>query len=194
MKRRPSAENLAVAVHRGDAGALELLIATFERPLYTYAAALLQNPFDAQEVVQDAFLRAHKALTRQYDEARCEELLLRPWLFRTARNLALNRRRSKMLAAERPLESVPEPSAAAHDVDLEHAQEAARLHLAVNALPEEARELVTLRFIDELSYAEIAKTVGSGEAALRGKVFRALKLLRTNLESTNPNGRRSHAL
>jgi DNA-directed RNA polymerase specialized sigma24 family protein len=46
----------------------------------------------------------------------------------------------------------------------------------------EARELIVLRFIEEMPYSEIARTVGSREAPLRGKVFRALKLLREALE------------
>src|SRR6202140_772895 len=87
--------NLAVAVHRSDPGAFERLIDRFESPLYSYAHGILQNAFDAQEVVQDAMMRAHRALTRQYDEARCAALALRPWLFRTVRNLCLNKRRSK---------------------------------------------------------------------------------------------------
>src|SRR5438105_10818995 len=98
-------ENLAVAVHRLDAGAFERLIDRFESPLYSYAHGILQNPFDAQEVVQDAMMRAHRALTRQYDEARCAALALRPWLFRTVRNLCLNKRRSKRHQLEQPLES-----------------------------------------------------------------------------------------
>src|SRR5260370_33969464 len=76
-------ENLAVAVHRLDAGAFERLIERFEAPLYSYAHGILQNPFDAQEVVQDAMMRAHRALTRQYSAERCTTLRLRPWPFRT---------------------------------------------------------------------------------------------------------------
>src|SRR5258708_20528669 len=85
-------ENRALSVHRCQSGAFERLIDRFETSLYNYAHGILQNPFDAQEVVQDALMRAHKALTRQYDEARCATLLLRPWLFRTVRNLSLNKR------------------------------------------------------------------------------------------------------
>src|SRR5438105_6992520 len=95
--------SLAVAVHRCDPGAFERLIQRFERPLFTYADGILQNAFDAQEVVQDALMRAHKALTRQYDEARCAALALRPWLFRTVRNLCLNKRRGKRHQLEQPL-------------------------------------------------------------------------------------------
>jgi len=53
---------------------------------------------------------------------------------------------------------------------------------ALSLIPVEARELIVLRFMEEMSYAEIARTVGSTQAALRGKVFRSLKLLREALE------------
>src|SRR5204862_7403639 len=98
-------ENLAVAVHRLEPGAFERLIERFETPLYSYAHSILQNAFDAQEVVQDAMMRAHRALTRQYDEVRCAALALRPWLFKTVRNLCLNKRRSKRSTLEQPLET-----------------------------------------------------------------------------------------
>src|SRR4029077_3390102 len=97
-------ENLAVAVHRSDPGAFERLIDRFESPLDSNAHGIMQNAFDAQEVVQDAMMRARRALTRQYDEARCASLALRPWLFRTVRNLCLNKRRSKRDRLEQPLE------------------------------------------------------------------------------------------
>jgi RNA polymerase sigma-70 factor (ECF subfamily) len=183
----PSAEeNLAVAVHRCDPGAFERLIDRFERPLFTYAHGILQNDFDAQEVVQDAMMRAHRALTRQYDEARCAALALRPWLFRTVRNLSLNKRRSKRSSLEQPLETFDDgrlgPFVHLQGSALERKEEVELLRRAMSLLPVDARELIVLRFMEEMSYAEIARTVGSTEAALRGKVFRSLKLLRDALE------------
>lgn len=179
-------ENLAVAVHRGEPGALERLIDKYEAALYGYAHGILQNPFDAQEVVQDAMLRAHRALTRQYDEARCAALALRPWLFRTVRNLSLNKRRSKTRALEQPLAAFDDdrigPFVREHGSELERREDADMLRTAMATLPIEARELIVLRFMEEMSYSEIAKTVGATEASLRGKVFRALKLLRDALE------------
>ncbi len=179
-------ENLAVAVHRSEPGALERLIDRFEPALYGYAYGILQNTFDAQEVVQDAVLRAHRALTRQYDEARCAALALRPWLFRTVRNLCFNKRRSKTRALEQPLESFDDgrigPFVREHGSELERQQDADMLRHAMSGLPLDARELIVLRFMEEMSYADIAKTVGSSEASLRGKVFRSLKLLREALE------------
>jgi RNA polymerase sigma-70 factor (ECF subfamily) len=179
-------DDLAVAVHRCDPGAFERLIDRFEQPLFTYAHGILQNAFDAQEVVQDAMMRAHKALTRQYDEARCAALLLRPWLFKTVRNLCFNKRRSKRSSLEQPLESFPDgrlgPFVSLEGSELERKEEVELLRRAMALLPVDARELIVLRFMEEMSYAEIAKTVGSTEAALRGKVFRSLKLLRDALE------------
>lgn len=65
---------------------------------------------------------------------------------------------------------------------LERKEELELLRRAMSLLPVDARELIVLRFMEEMSYAEIAKTVGTSEAALRGKVFRSLKLLRDALE------------
>jgi len=181
-----SGENLALAVHRSEPGAFERLIERFEAPLFSYADSILQNRFDAQEVVQDALMRAHRALTRQYDAGRCETLALRPWLFRTVRNLALNKRRSKRSKLEQPLEEFDDgrvgPFVHLEGSELERKQEVELLRRAIALLPVDARELIVLRFMEEMSYAEIAKTVGSTEASLRGKVFRSLKLLREALE------------
>jgi RNA polymerase sigma-70 factor (ECF subfamily) len=179
-------ENLAVSVHRCEPGALERLVERYESALYGYAYGILQNTFDAQEVVQDAILRAHRALTRQYDEARCAALALKPWLFKTVRNLCLNKRRSKVRALEQPLESFDDgrigPFVREHGSDLERKQDAEMLRRAMAVLPVEARELIVLRFMEEMSYGDIARTVGTTEASLRGKVFRSLKLLRDALE------------
>ena len=179
-------ENLAVAVHRRQPGAFERLIDRFEGPLFGFAHGILQNTFDAQEVVQDAMMRAHKALTRQYDEQRCAALALRPWLFKTVRNLCLNKRRSKRHHLEQPLESFDDgrigPFVKPFCSDLERREETEMLRGAIAHLPVEARELIVLRFMEEMSYGDIARTVGGTEAALRGKVFRSLKLLREALE------------
>lgn len=179
-------ENLALEVHRRTPGAFERLIDRFESPLYSYAHGILQDTFDAQEVVQDAMMRAHKALTRQYDAQRCADLALRPWLFKMVRNLCLNKRRGKRHQLEQPLDSFDDgrigPFVKSFGSELERRQEADLLRGAIAGLPVEARELIVLRFMEEMSYGDIARTVGGTEASLRGKVFRSLKLLREALE------------
>lgn len=179
-------ENLAVAVHKSEPGAFERMIDRYESSLFGYAHGILQNRFDAQEVVQDAMLRAHRALTRQYDESKCATLALRPWLFKTVRNLSLNKRRSKKNDVEQPIGDFDDgrigPLMRSTSTDLERRQELEMLRRAISLLPLEARELIVLRFMEEMSYAEIARTLGTSEASLRGKVFRSLKLLREALE------------
>lgn len=177
---------LALAVHHRHDSGFERLVARFETPLVRYAASLLQSPADAEEVVQDAMMRAHRALTVQYDEARCAALALRPWLFKMVRNLALNKRRGKRHQLEQPLDGSHHrrlEAVGTGDSELDRRRELARMQRAIDALPAEARELVVLRFLEEMSYAEIARTVGASEAALRGKIFRALALLRKQLTS-----------
>jgi RNA polymerase sigma-70 factor (ECF subfamily) len=185
---------MALSVHRRLDGAFERMVERFEKPLFNYAQRLLQNALDAQEVVQDTFLRAHRALTLQYSAERCCALALRPWLFRITRNLCANKRRGRRHEMERPMtealangETVGRSDFPDWQVPflcrIEHREELERLDRAIASLPLESRELVALRFIEEMSYAEIASTMGQTEASLRGKVFRALRQLRDVLSA-----------
>ena len=187
-------DDLALSVHRRLDGAFESLVRRFEKPWFNYAQRLLQNTLDAQEVVQDTFLRAHRALTSQYSSERCSALALRPWLFRITRNLSSNKRRGRRQELERPLPESLESGAAqgrSYFPDwqvpflcrIEHREELERLDRAIARLSLESRELVALRFIEEMSYGEIASTTGQTEASLRGKVFRALRQLRDVLSA-----------
>jgi RNA polymerase sigma-70 factor (ECF subfamily) len=176
--------SLALSVHRQAEGSVEELVRGYQDQLFTFALRLLRDPRDAQEVTQDAFIRAIRALTLQYDDERCRNLALRPWLFRITRNLAFNRSRARRLIPEERLE----PESNGHKAALLRAgktqrdsrppQEAEDLRLALERLNSENRELVLLRFMEEMSYAEIAAILGTTEAAARGKLFRALGKLR----------------
>jgi RNA polymerase sigma-70 factor (ECF subfamily) len=180
-------ENLAHAVHSCEPHAFERLVALYESSLSNYAERILNNRFDAQEVVQDTFLRAHDALTRQYDAARVRALALKPWLFRIARNLAFNKQRGAKSRLSEPLTNFDDnrlgPLVPSHTVTgpIEAREERAALERALEMLPPDSRELIVLRFMEEMSYADIAATIGAEESVLRGRVFRSLKLLRDAL-------------
>lgn len=175
-------DDLALAVHRGEGGAVEALVRMYQDQLFGYALRLLHDRADAQEVTQDAFLRAYHALTRRYTEEQCRSLLLRPWLLRITRNVAYNRRRARRGVQE---QSLPEgdgwqvPIAPSEEAGLVQEEAGVRLGLALERLGPGEREVVQLRFVAELPYAEIATIVGAGESAVRGRVFRALRRLRT---------------
>lgn len=185
LSRLPA--NLALDIRRGRKGAFERLVRDHQDALFGYALGLVRDPADAQDVTQDVFLRAHRALTSTYDEERCRSLELRPWLFRITRNLALNRLRARRLAREAPLpeadgyhEAALRLPAAAEGALAVH-ERRWRLEHALGRLDREGRAIVQLRFVQSLSYAEIAAVAGGSEAAARGKVFRALARLRAHL-------------
>jgi len=182
-----NAECIALSVHLGDEGAVERLVRAYQDQLYGYALRLLENSFDAEEVTQDAFIRACRTLTLRYGADRCRQLDLRPWLFRITRNLALNRMRDRRSTGEDRLTAIGEGIAAPAAVDgttsqqLEILMDRDTLSRALNRLEVASRERVVLRFVEGLSYAEIAKVTGGSPAAARGKVFRTLRRLRTLL-------------
>lgn len=180
--------NLAQAVHQDDPGAVEELVRTYQGRLFGYAHRLLQNRFDAQEVTQDALLRAYRCLAFQYDEEKCRALALGPWLFRITRNLVLNRLRHRHSRREEPLPDpggeqeepfrhVSEPS-----MKLQSLERQASLEHALRSLSSENRDLILLRFVEGMAYSEIATVTRMTESAARGKVFRALRRLRALLE------------
>jgi RNA polymerase sigma-70 factor (ECF subfamily) len=177
-------DNLATAVHRNFDGAIEQLVRLYQDALFGYALRLLQNRFEAEEVTQDAFIRAIRALTSRYDDERCESLDVKPWLYCITRNLAYKRRKLRRFTPEVPLpETCDSPGQACHsrpqaDRLLEDWEQQARMERALARLCPEARDLILLRFMEELSYAEIAAVVHASESSVRGKVFRALRSLR----------------
>ncbi len=190
------AGSLALAVRLARKGAFERLVRDHQDSLFGYALRLVEDPADAEDVTQDAFLRAHRALTCAYDEERCRTLELRPWLFRITRNLALNRLRARRAAREDPLpEADGYHETALRFPSFEEGTLAARerkreLERALGRLGREVREIVQLRYVENLSYAEIAAVAGGSEAAARGKVFRALARLRGHLKQ----GEACHAM
>jgi RNA polymerase sigma-70 factor (ECF subfamily) len=179
--------SLALDVRRARQGAFERLVHVHQDSLFGYALRLVGDTADAQDVTQDALLRAHRALTSVYDEERCRALQLRPWLLRITRNLALNRLRSRRAAREDPLpvhdgyHETALRSPSPDEATLTARERKHELERALAGLGREAREIVQLRFVENLSYAEIAAVAGGSEAAVRGKVFRALARLRAQL-------------
>jgi RNA polymerase sigma factor (sigma-70 family) len=158
--------------------------------LYTIALRLLGDRRDAEEVAQDALVRAFRAM-QGYRPERTAALRLRPWLASIATNLARNRRRraddrrppsqlEPMLEAgfDVPLDgrSSPEQRASRLETQLELATALLRLTPAVRAA-------IVLRHVDGLSVAETAEALGRPEGTIKAQVHRGLRELRTALES-----------
>jgi RNA polymerase sigma-70 factor (ECF subfamily) len=160
--------------------AFDALVRCHVDRIHAVAVRLLGSPSDAEEVAQDTFVRAYRALER-YPAERVRSLELRAWLATIALNAARNRRRRAAdrapalpLAAESArlaTDGLPEPEALRRS-------ERARLAALVDALPERYRVPIVLRYVDDLSFAEIAQALGRPEGTLKAQVHRGLALLR----------------
>jgi RNA polymerase sigma-70 factor (ECF subfamily) len=181
---------LAVRLSRDLDAAFPDLVAGHVDRLYTIALRLLGDPSDAEEVAQDALVRAHRAMA-DYEPARIRELRLRPWLASIAVNLARNRRR-RHLDRHPPASLEPLRDAGfdpADDVTSEPPGMALRRESTVELagallrLPPLLRAPVVLRHVDGLSVAETAAALGRPEGTVKAQVSRGLDKLRAILET-----------
>ena len=176
--------------------AFPALVAAHADRLYSIAVRLLGDPRDAEEVAQDALVRAFRAI-EGYAPERTAELRLRPWLAAITVNLARNRRRriadrqppsrlEPLLEAglDLPDERTPSPSAV-----VARREGAIALATTLLELPPAMRAAIVLRHVDGLSVAETAEALGQPEGTIKAQVARGLERLRQRLAgSATPDG------
>jgi RNA polymerase sigma factor (sigma-70 family) len=184
---------LADRLARDVEAAFPGLVEAHQDRLYTIALRLLGDGRDAEEVAQDALVRAFRAI-RGYERERIAALRLRPWLASIAVNLARNRRRR---ADDRRPPSQLEPMLdAGFDVPTERRtgpehraaqRETQReLALALLQLRPAVRAAIVLRHVDGLSLAETSEALGRPEGTIKAQVHRGLRELRAVLEAAPP--------
>jgi RNA polymerase sigma factor (sigma-70 family) len=167
------ADQLATDVDR----AFEALVLAHQDRLFTIAFRTGGNRHDAEELVQDAFVRAYRALVG-YEPARIRELRLRGWLTTILLNAGRNRGRVKRVpTTELAFEPGAEPGV---DPLTRRDQRETWARLLAGLSPAQ-RTAVVLRHVDGLSYAEIAEVVGRPEGTVKAHVHRGLAALRTAL-------------
>jgi RNA polymerase sigma factor (sigma-70 family) len=170
--------------------AFPAFVTAHEDRLYSIALRLLGDRRDAEEVAQDAMVRAFRAM-REYPRERVAALRLRPWLASITVNLARNRRRrhddrQPPAALEPLLDAGFEPasdgrSAPATSADRRETQR--ELAAALLLLTPAVRAAIVLRHVDGLSVAEVAEALGRPEGTIKAQVHRGLRELRTLLEA-----------
>lgn len=162
---------LAVRLADGDPQAPGALVKRHYAELYRYAFSVLREERAAEDAVHDAFERAFSALGR-YSERRLRAMKLRPWMYRITLNVARNRLRQRR---EVPLEEISAVDSAGHDERREDVMDALG---ALGKLPERQRVAVTLRYLQDLPYAEICSVTGWPEGTAKTLVRRGLMRLR----------------
>jgi RNA polymerase sigma factor (sigma-70 family) len=183
LARRPvlstqSDERLVDLVRAGSDPAFEAIVERYRGALMRYVSRLLP-PERAEDVVQQAFVKAYEAMRR--DSA---ELNLKPWLYRIAHNGALNALRDRALGhaeLDERIDGVERP-----DQALERTLGLRELVVAVQALPERQRNAILLRELEGRSYEEIAEALGVTDGAVRQLLNRARNTLRSAAAAVVP--------
>lgn len=163
----------------------ESIVDEYQRRLYGFALRMTGNREDAEEIVQDAFVRAYRALSKM-DKAQRAELRLQPWLYTITLNVTRNRLRSKR-PTNVALDALADPDALLNETQegpdqpeaiVERGTDMALVEQALLQLPMHLRAAATLRFIEGRSHPEIAEILDQPIGTVKSHVHRAVRILR----------------
>lgn len=189
----PSDEDLARRAQRGDVDSFALLVTRYQRLVFRILWLRLgEAREDAEDLTQDAFLRAWEHL-HQYDPGRP----FKAWIAQVARNLATDRHRARArrpedLGLDEPaLDALTAPSAslssyagaADPQVHVEANEERRRLLGHLRDLPDHYREVLVLRFVEDLAYEDIALLLDVPLGSVKTRIFRGRELLKQRLSA-----------
>lgn len=177
VKDEAAEGDLLARARGGSPSAFEEIVRRYQQRVYLVARRIVRRHEVADEVAQEAFLRAYQALDR-FDPARP----FGPWICRIAANLAVNHVRSPASRQE-PLEE-EDRRAGGGSSPLEQvleAEAAERLEAALDGLPAEQRAVFVLRVNEEMSYEEIAEALGIPTGTVMSRLARARERLRAAL-------------
>ena len=170
----------------GDPAAFDALYRKYLAQVYSYAYYELGNHHDAEDAAERTFLLALGALSRFDERAQPADgegaSTFRVWLFRIARNVVANIGRGRR---RHPVAQLDVAAGVADPLDIEGdvsgRQEAGAAWAAVGRLPAERRRALVLRFVEEMSTAEIAGVLGRSEGAVRVLIHRGLRAVARDL-------------
>ncbi len=162
-------------------GALDLLLAAYENKVFRLACSMLGNEAAAEETAQEVFLRVWKALPGFRGQSSVST-----WIYAITRNLCLTVLRSR---ASKPVLSLDEPGvmAAAEAQQVSHQPRSREpdLDFLLAQLPEKHRQVVTLFYMEERSYDEVARLLDMPMGTVKTYLYRARKQLAAMAERAN---------
>ena len=170
-------DDLAKRVSQRDLDAFQVLYETHLDTVYRYVYYKVGNGQLAEDLTQHIFMKAWEAIHRY----QWRELPFQHWLLRLARNAVIDHYRSTKPASATLLDPMGE--GVDPEVEIAHGEMVQTLQDAVRQLPEEQREVIVLRFIEQMPHADVALHLGKSAATVRVIQHRALQALRKLLEA-----------
>ena len=187
LDARTRADEADVARARaGDTAAFAALVRRHQDRVFGFILRMLDARDEAMELTQDVFVKAWQALPGWRPEARFST-----WLLQIARNAALDQLRRRRLIQFAPLDDGMDVADTAPGPEARYAsrQRQALLENALQQIAAEHREILLLREIEDLSYAELAAVLGIAEGTVKSRLARARRAL---LEHFDPHTGASH--
>jgi RNA polymerase sigma-70 factor (ECF subfamily) len=181
-------DRLVADAKAGDAMAFGRLFDHYHGPVYRYVVSRVHRPSDAEDLTQLVFVKALEALPRYESRG----IPFGGWLFRLARNAVIDHVRTRHEHAD--LDSATERSGteAGPEEVVAVRQALDEVAVALDALTDEQREAIALRFFAGLSAREAAEVMGKQEGTVRGLQFRAIAAMRRTLGIDDPDGILQH--
>ncbi len=176
-------EQLATKARAGDSAAMEELYLRYRQPIFRVVYRSTRNIDEAEDIVQDVFLKAFERLHTFREQSRFST-----WLMRIALNLCTDRARMRQRRQELLEREADHKLAWSHPDapdPIESTQQSAfneAFYTALNQLPEHHRQLIILRDLEELDYEEIAQILGASVGAMKLRVMRARRAFKAKLE------------
>lgn len=178
---------LVERVQRGDKAAFELLVSKYQRKIVRLISRLVRDPAEVEDVAQEAFIKAYRAIPQFRGES-----AFYTWLYRIAVNSAKNYLASQGRRAPTSTDADAEEAETFGEADalrdintpesvLMSKQIARTVNAAMAGLPEELRTAISLREIEGLSYEEIAEMMDCPIGTVRSRIFRAREAIAAKL-------------
>lgn len=183
VKQRPSSSDDPIevraiaAVKKGDAGQYDYLVSKYMKRVVSIAWGIVRNAHDAEDLAQDAFVKAYQTIDRFKSGQP-----FGPWIYRIVTNLALDVVKHRKRFRQEEL-SAAEPAARRDEADLTtHSNEmAARIDSAIQSLPDMQRIVARLYLVEEFGHTEIAAMMGLTEGTVRSHLSLARGKLKERL-------------
>jgi RNA polymerase sigma-70 factor (ECF subfamily) len=163
---------LVEACQRGEREAFDELVVRYQRDVYRLCYRYVNNHEDANDLTQEVFLRAWRAIGRFRGQS-----AFATWLYRIGVNACLNFRAARRPPMLELPDTIADPTAGAAQ-GVERAQQARRVRAAVGQLPEKQRATLILKIYHELTHQEVAQILGSKVGTVKANLFHALGNLR----------------